>query len=112
MVTTVSPGAATLLVDCDWPGNVRQLEYAILRAAQLARGTSVEVEDLDLPGLSANAPTPPGVSDDDVPFTVLKRRTIEAFERQYLTRLMERCRGNISHAARQAQRERRDLGRC
>jgi DNA-binding NtrC family response regulator len=51
------------------------------------------------------------VDDDDVPFTVLKRRTIEAFERQYLTRLMEQCRGNVTHAARKAQRDRRDVGK-
>jgi DNA-binding NtrC family response regulator len=107
-VTTVSTAATTLLVAYDWPGNVRQLENAILRAAQLAQGTSLDVEDFDLPGLGAN---PAAATEEDVPFRVLKRRTIEAFERQYLTRLMEQCRGNVTHAARKAQRERRDVGK-
>jgi len=110
VVTTVSAAAARLLADYDWPGNVRQLENAILRAAQLAKTACVEVEDLDLPGLDASAAATP-VDEDEIPFSVLKRRTIEAFERQYLTRLMQQCRGNVTHVARKAQRERRDVGK-
>jgi DNA-binding NtrC family response regulator len=110
-VTSLSPAVQSALTQYDWPGNVRQLEYAILRAAQLALGTAVEIEDLDLPGLDAHCPPAPASDIDDVPFTILKRRTIEAFERQYLTRLMEQCRGNVTQAARKAQRERRDVGK-
>jgi len=111
-VTTISAAVAALLVEYDWPGNVRQLEHAMLRAAQLARGNTVEVDDIDLPELSPNASSA-NVRDgaEDVPFTILKRRTIEAFERQYLTRLMEQCRGNVTHVAKKAQRERRDVGK-
>lgn len=111
-VTDLSPAAAALLTNYDWPGNIRQLEYAILRAAQLAAGTIADVHDLDLPGVNtaAGVEAPP-IDTDDVPFTVLKRRTIEAFERQYLTRLMQQCRGNVTHVARKAQRERRDVGK-
>ena len=111
-VSALSPAVAALLVEYDWPGNIRQLEYAMLRAAQLARGTTVEIDDIDLPGLSPHA-APADVRGDgeDVSFTVLKRRTIEAFERQYLTRLMEQCRGNVTHVAKKAQRERRDVGK-
>jgi DNA-binding NtrC family response regulator len=42
----LSPDAEALLVAHDWPGNVRELENAIERAAILARGESVEPEDL------------------------------------------------------------------
>jgi DNA-binding NtrC family response regulator len=111
-VTTLSPAVQTLLMKYDWPGNIRQLEYAILRAAQLAAGTRVEMDDLDLPGVNAgDAERDATPETDDVSFTVLKRRTIEAFERQYLTRLMQQCRGNVTHVARKAQRERRDVGK-
>jgi DNA-binding NtrC family response regulator len=110
-VTSLSPQAQALIVTYAWPGNVRQLEYAMLRAAQLATGTTVEARDLDLPGLNGSVAPPDPGSDDDLPFTVLKRRTIEAFERQYLTRLMQQCRGNVTHVARKAQRERRDVGK-
>jgi DNA-binding NtrC family response regulator len=111
-VTTLSPAVQTLLMNYDWPGNIRQLEYAILRAAQLAAGTRVEMDDLDLPGVNGGDAQPDATPEtDEVSFTVLKRRTIEAFERQYLTRLMEQCHGNVTHAARKAQRERRDVGK-
>jgi len=111
-VTDLSPSAAAVLTNYDWPGNIRQLEYAMLRAAQLAAGPIADVHDLDLPGVNpAAAVDAPPVDGDDVPFTVLKRRAIEAFERQYLTRLMEQCRGNVTHVARKAQRERRDVGK-
>jgi len=110
-VTTLSPAVQRLLTNYAWPGNIRQLEHAILRAAQLAAGTAVELDDLDLPGVTADLARDAGPENDDVSFTVLKRRTIEAFERQYLTRLMEQCRGNVTHVARKAQRERRDVGK-
>jgi DNA-binding NtrC family response regulator len=109
-VTTLSPSVQAVLMNYAWPGNIRQLEHAILRAAQLAAGTSVELDDLDLPGVPAGT-RDASEESDDVSFTVLKRRTIEAFERQYLTRLMEQCRGNVTHVARKAQRERRDVGK-
>jgi DNA-binding NtrC family response regulator len=101
-----------MLTSYAWPGNIRQLEYAILRAAQLSAGAIADLHDLDLPGAeTADAAAAAPLDADDVPFTVLKRRTIEAFERQYLTRLMEQCRGNVTHVARKAQRERRDVGK-
>ena len=62
-------------------------------------------------GVAADAARDAAGESDDVSFTVLKRRTIEAFERQYLTRLMEQCRGNVTHIARKPQRERRDVGK-
>jgi len=98
-------------VEYAWPGNIRQLEYAILRAAQFGAGTCVEMDDVDLPGVNADARRDAAAETDAMSFTVLKRRTIEAFERQYLTRLMEQCRGNVTHVARKAQRERRDVGK-
>jgi len=45
-VTDISPFAIDRLMRYAWPGNVRELENAIERAVALARGTSVEVENL------------------------------------------------------------------
>jgi two-component system response regulator HydG len=42
----LAPAAADQLLRYDWPGNVRELENAMERAAALARGTRVELEDL------------------------------------------------------------------
>jgi DNA-binding NtrC family response regulator len=45
-ISGLSPGAAVQLLRYDWPGNVRELENAMERAAALARGSRVELEDL------------------------------------------------------------------
>jgi DNA-binding NtrC family response regulator len=45
------------------------------------------------------------------PFRQAKKHVVEAFERDYVTRLVHAYRGNITQAARAAGKERRDLGR-
>jgi DNA-binding NtrC family response regulator len=112
-----------------WPGNVRELENAVLRAVSLSEGTIVTAADLGLPPVAPRpaapaeaAPVPapplstrilpqPDQIDLARPFGELKREVLGAFERAYLTKLMAACRGNVSRAARRAQKERRDLGR-
>ncbi|WP_158743858.1 sigma-54 dependent transcriptional regulator [Acidisphaera sp. L21] len=42
----LSSAAGTLLAASSWPGNVRELRNAVERAAALARGTTIEAEDL------------------------------------------------------------------
>ena len=111
-VTDLSPAVQTLLTNYHWPGNVRQLEFAILRAAQLAPGTRVELDDIELPDLpDVSSPPAAPQEDESMSFNEIKRRTVEAFERKYLTRLMERSRGNVTHAAQMAHKERRDIGK-
>ncbi len=45
-VSSVSPDAMNVMLNFDWPGNVRQLENAIERAFVLGRGDRIELEDL------------------------------------------------------------------
>lgn len=45
-VTRISPKAMNLLIQYDWPGNVRQLENVIERAFALGSGEVIEVADL------------------------------------------------------------------
>jgi DNA-binding NtrC family response regulator len=108
----LSPAAYAALLNFDWPGNVRELESAILRATQLCRTQSIEVADLGLPGerLAPPGPAPPPAAVQR-PFRVLKKLATDAFEREYLIRLMGEHRGNVSHAARAAGKDRRELGR-
>jgi DNA-binding NtrC family response regulator len=106
---TLGASARAALMAFDWAGNVRELENAMVRAVQVAGTNSIEVEDLGLPGRSDNgAGSGPGPRGS---FKVLKRLAVEAFEREYLTRILSEHRGNVTHAARSAAKDRRDLGR-
>jgi len=55
-VTRFSDAALEALANCDWPGNVRQLENAIEHAVVFAAGDCIEAEHLP-PELQAKAPT-------------------------------------------------------
>jgi two-component system nitrogen regulation response regulator GlnG len=46
----LAPSARDALLACAWPGNVRELENTLMRAAVLARGRTITVDDLNLPG--------------------------------------------------------------
>jgi DNA-binding NtrC family response regulator len=105
-----APAASAALRAYDWPGNVRELENAILRGTRLCRDGTIEVEDLGLPICVRQ--TPAQVPEFSLgPLKALKRRVIEGFEKEYLTRLMREHAGNVSEAARTAAKERRELGK-
>ncbi len=88
----------------DWPGNVRELRNVVEQALSLGEGR------LPFPSADDAAPPPPappaafGAPDSvlDLPFKEAKGRLVEAFEREYLTHLLARHRGNISRAAQEA----------
>ena len=78
-----------------WPGNVSELRERVRQAVWLARGGVISAEALSI-----------SVATDAVPsFREAKR----AFEMRYVTSLLQRCRGNISHAARLARKDRKDF---
>jgi hypothetical protein len=51
----IEPQALRLLVDHHWPGNELELEHVVTRAAHIARGTRVTVDDLAAAGFSVLA---------------------------------------------------------
>jgi DNA-binding NtrC family response regulator len=98
--------ARAALCDYAWPGNVRELEHAVLRASSLADGRQrISAADLGIPFFSRSAPALPGR------FQALKREAIVRFERGYLTTLLHEHHGNVTHAARAAGKDRRELGK-
>jgi DNA-binding NtrC family response regulator len=87
----LSAGALERLLRYPWPGNVRELENAIERAVILARGDSVEPDDLP-PHVSAGlqlgpSPTLPGAM------------TLADAERVHILQTLERFGRNHSGAA-------------
>ena len=99
-LTTITPAALALLQAHDWPGNVRELRHVLQRAVLLASGPALQAVDIELDGVAAAGPEPAS-------FREAKAHAVEVFERHYLDLLMLQNAGNISRAARVAQKNRR-----
>ena len=93
------------LMQYHWPGNVRELEAIIQRTVTLTSASSIGPHDLDIPGvLPAH-----GIFKDTLQHA--KKKSLEQFERTYLTKLLAQYQGNITHAAHAAGKERRSFQR-
>jgi DNA-binding NtrC family response regulator len=105
-----SPSLLELLERHDWPGNVRELRNVVERALSLGDAAFIDLADggssprvptgeMDP---SIRAPTPPSSDVLELPFKEAKAALVETFERDYLSALLARHRGNISRAAAEA----------
>ena len=69
--TVVSESAMEMLVNADWPGNVRQLENTIRRTLLMVRGSTVAPSDIDLddksPAVAGLAPVDSAEAADASP---------------------------------------------
>lgn len=97
-----APAARDAIVRYRWPGNVRELQHAVERGVLLAPGAQVRREDLGLPPAADAA-----MAADATGFQAAKARVVERFERAYIEELLTRHRGNITHAADAAVKNRR-----
>jgi hypothetical protein len=64
----IEPRALGMLVDYEWPGNMRELEDVVERAARAARGERVRVVDLEAIGFPG-ARVPPAASHPAAPLS-------------------------------------------
>lgn len=107
-----SPQALDALVERRWVGNVRELENVVKRALIECDGSVIDVAHLRLSGLPAECV--PGESADDgealSPFALAKKEAVDAFERDYLARLLRRA-PRTTDAAQLAGLERKGLWR-
>ena len=111
-----SPLLLELLDRHDWPGNVRELRNVVERALSLGDAALADLGDSSAtwrstaePSATASEPskrapaTGPAAADVlELPFKEAKAALVESFERDYLTALLARHRGNISRAAAEA----------
>lgn len=103
LAPTLSPSAVRKLMAYDWPGNVRELKNVMERAVLMSAAGPLTAQDIDLGGPLSTQDAPGG----EEPFHVAKARLIENFERSYIEHLLVSHDGNITHAARDAQKNRR-----
>ncbi|WP_298933568.1 sigma 54-interacting transcriptional regulator [uncultured Ramlibacter sp.] len=96
-LTAFAPGALELLAAAAWPGNVRQLQNVVEKCVVLATAPLIP------PSLVQRALS--HQVGDMLPFDEARRE----FERDYLTQLLKLTAGNVSQAARLAQRNRTDF---
>ncbi|MGQ0507840.1 MAG: sigma-54-dependent transcriptional regulator [Myxococcaceae bacterium] len=110
----ITPAAMERLTSYRWPGNVRELENAIERAVVLSRTPVIDIDAL--PPDAQKASKPSGAEADlaslaHLPFAQAKALTVGAFERRYLTTLLERCGNNVTQAAMAAGMDRSNFRR-
>ena len=97
---TLSQDAVRALMNCAWPGNIRQLENAVEHAvamsgAELVIGAATLPEDVLASGQTTIVPTV-SIPDEGINFTSV----VSQLERELILRVLEKTRGNKRQAAR------------
>jgi len=95
-----SPEVMTRLLAYDWPGNVRELEHVIQRSTLLSEHPLIQDSDLILSHGEQS-----GVGQET--FREAKMKVIKEFEKTFIQRLLLANQGNVSKAARAANKNRR-----
>jgi nitrogen regulation protein NR(I) len=110
---TFAADAYSLLLGATWPGNVRELKNVIEASAVLAPGAEIRALDVQLP---SSQPTPTETSGP-TSFKEAKQLVVDAFERDFITRALQRHQGNVTKTAadmgmlrQQLQQKIRELG--
>jgi DNA-binding NtrC family response regulator len=93
-----SDEAMQKLLAYNWPGNVRELENVIERAVVFSSQAGIQPEAISLPSRATAR---------QESFKTAKARAVSQFERKYIEGLLTICQGNISKAARAAEKNRR-----
>jgi len=96
----IAPAALQALRDYHFPGNVRELENILERAATLCAGSTINASDLQLrPQTLAVAINPPLASDTPVNSAAPLGEALEDIERDAILRALEQTRYNKTKAA-------------
>ncbi|MEM7447708.1 MAG: sigma 54-interacting transcriptional regulator [Myxococcota bacterium] len=116
----VAPETMECLIRYDWPGNVRELSNCIERAVGFAESDRIEVQDLPEHVAFARliGPDPSNLGSSQTSkvdrspirqgsFKDAKEQWVSSFERDYIEDVLRRNEGNISHAAREADIDRK-----
>lgn len=86
-VSTIPNAVMAGLLGYDWPGNIRELENSLARAAILAQGPAITLEHLALGNSAAD------------PVQIPRARRLEEVERLHVHRVLTECHGNKTRTA-------------
>ena len=90
----ISDEALKIMYRYDWPGNIRELENAVMRAIALGRGTEILPADLPPPLCSEI-----GTSLDSRQSAALKGKSLADYEQAAILSALQKCSGNRKKAA-------------
>ncbi len=90
----ISDEALKIMYRYDWPGNIRELENAVMRAIALGRGTEILPADLPPPLCSEI-----GTSLDSRQSAALKGNSLADYEQAAILSALQKCSGNRKKAA-------------
>jgi DNA-binding NtrC family response regulator len=111
-VTEIDADAMQALLDHPWPGHVRELENAIKAAVAMADGTVIHRDALPATVAPRVRPSTNGshsLIDIERPLPGLTSELIGRVERDYLTQLLARYRGNVARCAKHSGLSRRSV---
>lgn len=112
-VTRVEDDALKILQRYQWPGNVRELNNILERAVSFSENGVIKGPHLQFVFSEADTGEEATVRIQgfnlDQPFKEAKQAVVESFEKEYLQDLLERNKGNVSKAAREAKIDRKHL---
>ena len=86
----ITPETERMLLQHDWPGNVREIRNAIERAMVLEEGDRLTLESFSLGARAAASSAAPAVAGTS---------SLEDVERSMLVQALEKCEGNQTRAA-------------
>ncbi len=102
-IKTFTRAALETLVNHNWPGNIRELQNVIRRAALFCPDSIIDAEHLMIEP-SQTAGHNPGIAletdTEIIPYKQAKETCIDSFTREYVTALLKKSNGNVSQAAR------------
>jgi len=90
----IAPEALAILADYDWPGNIRELENVIERAAILCRDDTIRREDLSIPSTSPVLPAG-SAGEGKIGLSI----PLKEIERMHIEGVLKNLKGNKAEAA-------------
>ncbi len=99
--------ALDMLTRYQWPGNVREMLNAIERAVSFCDGANIGVPDFPEQIQSTHTGSSTDIKGIDTTFKEAKEKWVSSFERDYILSLLKKNGGNISHAAKEADIDRK-----